>query len=833
MLKKCMGLILSFIIAVLPMAAVAVSDRSEYSEEVCQVLCALNIVPDYDASSYLPFDKICKYEFAQYICNIMEDNGYCGEYSEKAVDRIKQAGIVNDNIGRSEELTGYEAVTMLVRLLGYGKRADGLGGWPAGYLNVANDLGLLNKCGSIGVGAVAKHQAMQLLYNAIDADAAVVSAVKNDSVIYGNDNRTILYEYRKIYKIKGVVDANETTGLRENIHPAANKISIDGEQYYGDGAGLLGYSVNAYVEEQYDCDKIVYLSKRSQNNELIILGKNVKRIDGDFERLVWESDGDKEHKEDLSPIISVIYNGTAYSKYEKTDFMPTEGRVLLIDNNGDEIYDTAVINDTKTMIVDYVSKINKTVFNKYTYDKSMSVLSFEDIDDKCLNIIKNDKKVSVGDLNSGDVLRIEKSKGEKEYITINVSDSLKDEKIISVDASEMQVTTESGTYDIAQVMQNAEKYKDKEYVELKSGETYRLYFDDEERIAFAEYSESKLNYAVAQRIGTKGGIAGVYQIKLFTSEGKWATLDMADKVALNGGRRISAEKVYEEIGNDINSVGATVIGYTLDGVGKIGRIETALADGNEERLTSTGTKTAIFRRDNYSFSSNTFLESDTLVWVVKEQPKEEEDYSVKNVTYLRQDTQYKYCAYNTDEYGFTDMLMITENESEIETSARGNNIFIVTSVGGALSPDGTPARQITGCMGAYRNLSVILHESQNDKKIIQGDVIGIHTNAFGEADYIKTYYTPSDNKEPLDAAELHQSSFVIRGTVTANDPKGGRMKLNCGTEKVLKTSEKTPVLIYDSKVNRVTKGTTADIKPDDFVIVKIDYSAVQEFVVIE
>ena len=58
------------------------------------------------------------------------------------------------------------------------------------------------------------------------------------------------------------------------------------------------------------------------------------------------------------------------------------------------------------------------------------------------------------------------------------------------------------------------------------------------------------------------------------------------------------------------------------------------------------------------------------------------------------------------------------------------------------------------------------------------------------------------------------------------------MKINCGTEKILKTSEQMPVLIYDSEANRVTKGTTEDIKTDDYVIVKINYSAVQEFVVI-
>ncbi|MBP3360295.1 MAG: hypothetical protein J6N52_05540 [Clostridia bacterium] len=832
MIKRVVGLILVCMLAVSP-SGIAASDSSEYSEEICNVLYALNIVPDYDSSSYLPFDKICKYEFAQYICNIMENNGYIGEYDENALNRVKQAGIVKDDIDRTAELTGYEAVTMLVRLLGYGKRAESGEGWPLGYLIAAGELGLLDGCGDIGDGAIFRHQAMQLLYNAIDADAAAVAAIKNDSVTYERGNSTILYEYRKIYKIKGIVDADEITGLRENIHPVADMISIDGEQYYGDGKDFLGYSVEAYVEEKDDGDEIVYLSKRSQNNELTIDGKDIKRIDGDFERLIWQKDGDRERRENLSPVISVIYNGTVYSGYEKTDFMPQEGRVLLIDNNDDKIYDVAMITDTQTMVVDYVSKIDKTISNKYTYDTAMSVLNLNDNDSERLYIIKNGKKASFEDLNYGDVLRVEKSKDEKEYITIIASDLSKTEKIISADTAEKRITTESGTYDIAQVMQNAEKYNDKEYAELKPGETYRLYFDDMERIAFAERSESKLNYAVAQKMGMKDGMEETYQIKLFTSEGKWETLDTADKIALNGGHRISAEKVYGEIGNDINTTGTAVIGYVLNSEGKISRIETALEDGSDERLTSTGLKNGIFRRDNYSLSSKTFLESDALVWVIRENPKDEEDYNVKGVTYLRQDTQYEYCAYNPDEYGFTDMLMITENESEIETSARSNNLFVVTSVGWALASDGTEAKQIIGYMSAYRNLPIILHESQNDKKIIPGDVIGIHTNLLGEADYIKQYYTQSDNRELLDTADLHQSSFIIRGIVTANNPHDGRMKINCGTEKVLKTSEQTPVLIYDSEENRVTKGTTVDIKTDDYVIVKIDYSAVQEFIVIK
>ena len=117
-----------------------------YAEDIAmryEILNALGIIYERELDGDYEFVDVSKASFINMVCNLMGDYKFYPGYNEEAIRIAEEAGLIHS--GQTDlikPLNYEEAVTILVRLLGFGVHAESSGEWPTGYISVASKLGL-------------------------------------------------------------------------------------------------------------------------------------------------------------------------------------------------------------------------------------------------------------------------------------------------------------------------------------------------------------------------------------------------------------------------------------------------------------------------------------------------------------------------------------------------------------------------------------------------------------------------------------------------------------------------------------------------------------------
>lgn len=199
-------------------------------EEPVERLVNLGVITGYPDGTYGPNDKITRSEFAAIAVRAKElghevpnsmgstifgdippgywANGFINVAENN--DLIKGKGIVNgvNSFGPLLNITYEEAVTIVLRAIGYESEAIIHGGWPDGYLTVASQIGLLqNVNGTKGMLAT-RGMVARLTYNALEipnmiklGSSYIVSGTQGTDPVYLFDN---LNPGNKVVSVEGI-----------------------------------------------------------------------------------------------------------------------------------------------------------------------------------------------------------------------------------------------------------------------------------------------------------------------------------------------------------------------------------------------------------------------------------------------------------------------------------------------------------------------------------------------------------------------------------------------------------------------------------------------------
>ena len=135
-------LILAFPVSLCGISGSAIN-YSDDIETKYDILHALGVMNHRKLDGDYVFVDVSKASFINTVCNMLGDYQFSNEYNEEAIQVAENAGLIHS--GQTDlikPLNYEEAVTILVRLLGFGIHAEAGGGWPMGYISVANKLGL-------------------------------------------------------------------------------------------------------------------------------------------------------------------------------------------------------------------------------------------------------------------------------------------------------------------------------------------------------------------------------------------------------------------------------------------------------------------------------------------------------------------------------------------------------------------------------------------------------------------------------------------------------------------------------------------------------------------
>ena len=276
-LKKILALVLALVMSFSLMAtANAFTDDEKITdtyETAVTVLSGLKVFQGYDDGTFQPQGPITRAEVAAIIYRIVTGDvadtqvGIYADYNK--FNDVKStswyAGYVNfcanaeyikgydaKTFGPNDPVTGYQALAMILRALGYDKNGEFTGtSWQVQTAAVGENRGITKNISAGTLGTAATREVVaEILFRAI-----LVEKVNYTPAFgYQLDDTSIGWDTFELEEISGIVVANEYADLYSTTSLKAGKteLDVDGDSYVLDYATTLediGEARDAYVTE--------------------------------------------------------------------------------------------------------------------------------------------------------------------------------------------------------------------------------------------------------------------------------------------------------------------------------------------------------------------------------------------------------------------------------------------------------------------------------------------------------------------------------------------------------------------------------------------------------
>jgi len=130
--------------------------------------------------------------------DIDENHAYIAD-----VNALSDLGIINGdsngNVYPDEPVTWNQAIKIILSAMGYSVLCEASGGYPAGYVSIANRINLTENIGYEGDSNLSYDNAIALLWNAVDINIYEQSGYGTSQKFEVSDE-TLLSRYHNIYK---------------------------------------------------------------------------------------------------------------------------------------------------------------------------------------------------------------------------------------------------------------------------------------------------------------------------------------------------------------------------------------------------------------------------------------------------------------------------------------------------------------------------------------------------------------------------------------------------------------------------------------------------------
>ena len=268
-------------------------------EEAAEVLGALGImVGDADTGAFRPDDNILRSEMAKVaVYSVGLEDIAIGSnvvtrfpdvapnhWANGAINVAEQQGLViGDDMGTfrpDDPVLLQEAVTILVRALGYEPVAMQRGGYPAGYMAVASENQLLKGISALGKSPAKRGDIAQLTFNALTINLMEQTGF-GSSVVYEVVDKTLLFDRLNVEKAYGQITGTSETTLTGGSTTAEDRVMINNQTFVEGNTRAreyLGYNVVYYARINATTDEktlILVRPQDSKNNELSINAKDL------------------------------------------------------------------------------------------------------------------------------------------------------------------------------------------------------------------------------------------------------------------------------------------------------------------------------------------------------------------------------------------------------------------------------------------------------------------------------------------------------------------------------------------------------------------------------
>lgn len=678
-----------------------------------------------------------------------------------------------------------EAICAIVRLIGYNWLAGEKGGFPNGYIYVAQDTKMLKNV-DLNIGyPITYYSLINLIMNAVNIDffGKVLGSV--DATYSVMEGRNIMSDWWKLEEKFGVITSNNVTSLTQTTPAPSGRIGIEGVMYpvSGDFNDLLGHYIKYYYDVEEE--KVVYIDALEDKNDIITISAD-SVIDFRDRIFKYGDESNSIEKLELEDSIDVICNGSALIRYEDADLMPSEGNITFIDNNRNGKYDVVVVNGYQTVVVYSIDTENHIIYDKFNNSRNFDC---SDCDEENIHIVDAEgNKLNFDELHIGDVLSVSKSRNNavaniivsRAHIEGKAENYDSHENVIRINGKEYE--TVSGYFDFS----------------ANFSFDYGTYYlnNDNKIVAFSSLAGDQYGYLVSGREREEGEWL---ELKIFDNSGKMLKFKCAEKVKIDG---IQKKKDIVYIQNILKK-GETeilpqLIQYKLDENGEINYIDTPynnkLADRRlddmtapyrtvspeapekEDSLRLTYASNGIeYRYDQRTLGGKVFISDNTFFFSVPQDisTASDDDFGVVSYTYLNSGDYYRFDSYARAEDPLTaDVIVLvgmgagsksrTGVVSSIKSAVKDDDVGYSIEI---LSKHGKDVVWVDD-VNLIENAPAQDENDTNTYKVAVGDVVYIQTNAQQKVKSVKLMIDASE-QNPDSAVKMPANPSST--SFTAND----------------------------------------------------------------
>ena len=672
-----------------------------------------------------------------------------------------------------EYMTVGECAKALVIMLGYRDLAKLLGG----YVNAAKKLELFKNSASNFAKNITYGELQTAYYNALLTEVGNFLGAENVN------KQTFLEIVYKGNIYEGRVTATAYCSADGNATGSKNFVHINNTNYATevDASEFFGYYVEFVVREIDGEDKITFIKpKDSMNNEVEIEAEDIisyKNRKYEFYK------NDRRNTVTFSDTAAIIFNGGTASDIDESDMIPTDGKIKLVDNNRDSLYDVVFITSPE---LKEVSSVNANEMSLYCSDGTgYETKNYDEVifDGVSINEIKKGSVINVFKNTAAGVIRI-----------VGLTDTLSG-KLTSKSGEEL--TIDGDTYKLASNV----IYE----TQPEIGKNINVIFDYAGRIAKVSVTSSKNVGYLISAIREDSGETVVYA-KMVNSDGEYKIVKIAETFRVNNSVYKKPDDIIRALKFGGTEIKSRLIIYELNKDGELKKIETAYNDDanyKDElqnkpaedclRMIHANSFDASSEALEYRSVQRTFgmqqvfaARTNTKVFIIpKGGSSNADDYQLTDLSFFKSESKYKVDAYSYSKGDYiADVIIYYEEKagSGVKPTMTNMKYAYVAGFGETVLEDDTVAKTIRLRMaGKTETVDVVINDDVDITKVYpyasadegfysldKGDIIMYEIDTKGR---MKSVMIIIDWSEPTPEQQFKGGSFRGRDSQISSWPR--------------------------------------------------------------
>ncbi len=648
------------------------------------------------------------------------------------IHALAVAGIVSgdgDGYYRPDEpVSDAEACKIFTVILGWK-----VVGYIEGYYKTARSIGLTD--GISMDGTVSYGDALAMAYNTLHTEMFEPVSFGDETEYRVKKGYYALERYFNLVRMTGKVDGiSGSTLTHPNSAIETGYISIGGRQYLYDDESLIGQNVVYYCEPDDFTggtkNQIAYLYADPDKNQTItILDKDIIGKSGNSFRY-WQNGSKREVV--LERAIDLIYNGVAYPKYKDEDWILGTGRITLINNDNDNLYDVAVIDAYEYVVCRGVDRVEQLIYCEYP-QTTIGVPG----QDKILELRTEKGKQKIDNLKYGDVLAVQQSKNTEGARKINAL-----------------VLNSKGLAAVTGISDKTVKIGEDEYFltdatvidrTIKVGETVSLYLHNDSCAVILHASNDSYQFGYLVDATTKDtAFSSTLKVKIVDGSRQLQEYNGIDKIKVDesvftdgtlvlGRLREAAAKTYQ---NDITEWKySQPVRYRLNDEGYLTHLDTLFYDTRTEDEDSLQLYKPAESDLRYSWACRSLITQNEAVFNLPDTSKmfmvatSDRDKPDWYGTVMTEGMTYTAEGYNVDPGNLLAEYAIVYTASEKSINDSNSAFHIVGERFSELDQEGYPVERVTMISPSGTRTAYAITDEAKNVSFAEGDIVRFAADA--------------------------------------------------------------------------------------------------------